>query len=329
MTAKLAPRRRDLFAAAAAATLLPLGRAGAQAYPTRPVRIVVPFAPGGAVDQVARLIGQEISPKLGQPVVVENRTGAGGNIAMEYVARADADGYTLLMASPSVVINPSLYPNLPFDAEKQLAPVALAGEVPSVMLCAPDFEATSASDFVARARARPGHYTFASGGVGTTEHLAGELLKARTGIDMLHVPYRGGAPAMTDLMAGRVSIMFTNLAQTIGHIQGGRMRPLGIASAARVLALPDLPTMIEQGVADFRVTVWWGVMGPAGMPAAVVERLNREISQGVSSGSIGPALDRMNASRIPGPVDAFARRLAEDRETWSNLIRSAGIKIET
>ena len=325
MTLHLTPRRRHLLGALGAAALLPAS-AAAQGFPTRPLRIIVPFAPGGAVDQVARLIAQEIGPRLGQPVVVENRTGAGGNIAFEAVARAEPDGYTLLMASPGVVINPSLYPNLTFDPATQLAPVALVGEVPSLMLCAPGFEATSAADFIARARARPGHYTFGSGGAGTTEHLGGELLKARAALDITHVPYRGGAPAMADLMAGRISIMFSNLAQSIGHVEGGRMRALGIASTARATALPNVPTIIEQGLPDFRVTVWWRVMAPAGMPPAVVARLNREIRDGVETGGIGPALARMHATAVAGPVEAFGERLAADRVMWSDLIRRANIR---
>ena len=293
----------------------------------RPIRIIVPFGAGGAVDIVARIVAQELTPRLGQSVVVENRTGAGGNIAMEHVARSQPDGATLLMASPSVVINPHLYASLPFDPA-QLAPVGLVAEVPSIMLAAPGFEANDARGFVAMARARPGHFTFGSGGAGTTEHLAAEMLKARAGIDITHVPYRGGAPAMTDLQAGRISIMFSNLAGSLPHLQAGRLKALGLTDARRAPSLPDVPTFAEQGIPDFVVTVWWGLMGPAAMPRDVVLRINAALAEALASPGMREALERLAAQPLGGSAEAFAERRAREDAAWGEVIRRAGIRAE-
>jgi tripartite-type tricarboxylate transporter receptor subunit TctC len=294
----------------------------------RTLRIVVPFGAGGAVDIVARLVAQEIAPRLGQTVVVENRTGGGGNIAMEHVARAQPDGTTLLMASPSVVANPFLYASLTYDPATQLTPIALVGEVPSVLIAAPGFEANDAAAFIAMARARPGHFTFGSGGGGTTEHLAGEMLKARLGLDLLHVPYRGGAPAMTDLAAGRISVMFTNLAQALPLIRGGQLKALGVTDQRRNAALPEVPTFAEQGIADFNVKVWWGVMGTAGMPDQAVRRLNAVIVESLGAESMRQALDRLTATPLGGTPEEFAAHLARESQAWGAVIRGANIRVE-
>ncbi|HYF06931.1 MAG TPA: tripartite tricarboxylate transporter substrate binding protein, partial [Acetobacteraceae bacterium] len=323
MTARV--RRRTLLAAAGA---LPLAARAQPIAGGRPIRIIVPFGAGGAVDIVARIVAQELTPRLGQSVVVENRTGAGGNIAMEHVARAQPDGTTLLMASPSVTINPHLYAAMPIDPATQLAPVALVGEVPSVMLAAPGFEAADARAFVALARARPGAYTFGSGGAGTTEHLAAELLKARTGIEITHVPYRGGAPAMADLQAGRISIMFSNLAGATGHLQAGRLKALGLADTRRAPALPDLPTLEEQGIPGMVVTVWWGVMAPAGMPPDITARLNAALNEALASPEMRAALERLSAQPLGGTAESFGARLARETESWGGVIRAAGIRAE-
>jgi tripartite-type tricarboxylate transporter receptor subunit TctC len=317
-----------LAGAVAAAALGVTSGLRAQTYPTRAVRILVPFGAGGAVDIIARVVAQELSPRLGQPVVVENRTGAGGNIAMEAVVRSPPDGYTLLMGSPSVTIDPSLYPNLTLDPATGLAPVALVGEVPSVLLAGPGLPAKDAREFVALAKARPGFYTFASGGIGTTEHLASELLKSRAGLDIVHVPYRGGAPALTDLIADRVSVMFINLTGALQHIQAGRVKVLAAADQVRNPAVPDVATLAEQGIPDFNVTVWWGVLGPAGMPAEVIGRLNREIVAALDSPEMRQSLERLSAKRLGGTPAAFGERLARERASWAEVIRSAGIRIE-
>jgi tripartite-type tricarboxylate transporter receptor subunit TctC len=294
----------------------------------RVIRIVVPFGAGGAVDIVGRLVARQLEAQLGQTVVVENRTGGGGNIAMDQVARAEPDGSTLLMASPSVVTNPHLYSNLSYDPATQLAPIGMVGEVPAVMLAAPGFEANDARSFIAMARQRPGHFTFGSGGGGTTEHLAGELLKARAGLDLLHVPYRGGAPAMIDLQAGRISIMFSNLSGALPLLRGGQLKALGIADQSRAPALPDVPTITEQGIANFNVTVWWGLMGPAGMSPQVVQRLNATLNAGLATAEMQAALKRLSAKPIGGSADSFGERLVREGRTWGEVIRNAGIKLD-
>lgn len=293
----------------------------------RPIRIIVPFGAGGAVDIVARIVAQDLTPRIGQSVVVENRTGAGGNIAMEHVARSQPDGTTLLMASPSVVINPHLYASLPFDPA-QLIPVGLVGEVPSIMLAAPGFEANDARSFVVLARARPGHYTFGSGGAGTTEHLAAELLKVRAGLDLTHVPYRGGAPAMADLQAGRISFMFSNLAGALPHLQAGRLKALGLTDARRAPAVPDVPTFAEQGIGDFIVTVWWGLMAPAGMPGEIVTRLNGALADALGTQQMREALERLAAQPLGGTAAVFGDRLAREGASWGEVIRRANIRAE-
>jgi len=320
--------RRALLSALVLAAATPRP-AGAQSIAGgRPIRIIVPFGAGGAVDIVARIVARELSAQLNQSVVVENRTGAGGNIAMEYVARAQPDGTTLLMASPSVVANPFLYASLSYDPATQLAPVGLVGEVPSVLLATPGFEVSDARAFVAAARARPGHFTFGSGGAGTTEHLAAEMLKARAGLDITHVPYRGGAPAMTDLQAGRISVMFSNLSGALPLLQAGQLKALGIADRRRSPALREVPTFAEQGIADFNVTVWWGLMGPNGMPAEVVSRLNAALQAALASAEMRAALDRLAAQSLGGTAEDFAAHLARERTAWGAVIRAAGITVE-
>jgi tripartite-type tricarboxylate transporter receptor subunit TctC len=318
--------RRALMGTAAASIAAP-----ALAQPVaggRTIRIIVPFGAGGAVDIVARLVAQEIAPRLGQTVVVENRTGGGGNIAMEHVARSTPDGTTLLMASPTVIVNPHLYPSLTYDQATQLAPLMLVGEVPSVMIAPPSFEANDARAFIAMARARPGHFTFGSGGSGTTEHLASELLKLRAGLDIVHVPYRGGAPAMTDLQAGRLSMMFTNLAQALPLIRGGQFKVLGVADRQRHPALPDSPTFAEQGVEGINVTVWWGIMGPAGMPPETTQRLHAVLAESIAAPGMIAALERLSAKPLGGSIESFAQRLASEGRSWGEVIRGANIRAE-
>jgi len=327
------PSRRALLASAGAAAILPLSAhtqsVSAQSVAEgRTLRIVVPYGAGGAVDIVARLVAQQIAPRLGQTVIVENRTGGGGNIAMDYVARATPDGTTLLLASPAVVTNPFLFANLTYDPKTQLASIGMVGEVPAVLVAASGFEADDARSFIAKAREKPGFYTFGSGGIGTTEQLAGEMLKARANLDMVHVPYRGGAQAMTDLQAGRISVMFTNLSGALALLQGGQLKALGVADSERNPAVPNVATISEQGVPNFNVKVWWGLMGPAGMPAPVVQRLNAALVDALGSDAMRQALGRLSARPMPGSTATFGSRLAEESENWGAVIRGAGIRAE-
>src|SRR4051812_32189922 len=251
--------------------------AWAQTYPVRPVRIIVPYAPGGGVDIVARTLGQELTKRLGQQIVIENKTGAGGNIGTDAVAKATPDGYTLLIASPANAVNPTMYSKLPFDPVRDLTPVALTATVPAVLLAGPALPAKTVKEIVALAKSKPGTLTFGSGGSGTTEHLAVEMLKTQAGIDMLHVPYKGGAAVLPDLISGQISLFFVNQLFALPYVKAGTVKALGVASDERSPALPDVPTFAESGFPDFRVSVWYGIMAPAATPKQIVAQLNREI----------------------------------------------------
>ncbi|MEK7231480.1 MAG: tripartite tricarboxylate transporter substrate binding protein [Pseudomonadota bacterium] len=312
--------------AAAAATFA--SGASAQSYPAKPVRIVVPYAPGGAVDIIARATAQELTKRLGQQIIVDNRTGAGGNIGSDTVAKAPPDGYTLLMASPANTINPSLYTKMPYDPLRDLIPIALIGSVPSVMVANPFLPVRDIKQLIALAKAKPGALTYGSGGSGTTEHLAGEMFKSFAGIDLLHVPYKGGAQVMIDLIGGQVALMFSNQLGVLPHIKGGKLKALGVASAERSTALPDVPTFAEAGFPDFKVSVWWGVMGPAGMPKEIVSQLNREIVAGLSSPEMKGRLQTMSAQPIGGTPEQFAAFFVAETKRWAPIVKASGAKAD-
>jgi len=312
--------------AAAAATFA--SGAIAQSYPAKSVRLVVPYAPGGAVDIIARATAQELAKRLGQQIIVDNRTGAGGNIASDTVAKALPDGYTLLMASPANTINSSLYTNMPYDPLRDLVAIALIGSVPSVMVANPSLPVQDIRQLIALAKAKPGALTYGSGGSGTTEHLAGEMFKSFAGIDLLHVPYKGGAQVMIDLMGGQVALMFSNQLGVLPHIKAGKLKALGVASAERSAALPDVPTFAEAGFPDFKVSVWWGVMGPAGMPKEIVNQLNREIVAGLSSPEMKGRLQAMSAQPIGGTPEQFAAFFAAETKRWAPIVKASGAKAD-
>src|SRR6266481_4132923 len=280
------PRRQFLHLAAGAAALPAVSRiAGAQAYPSRPVRIVVGFPPGGGTDIAARLIGQWLSERLGQQFVIENRPGAGRNIATEAVARASADGYTLLLVSAAHAINATLYEKLNYNFLRDFAPVAGIIRVPNVVEVNPSLPPKSVSEFIAYAKANPGKVNYASGGNGTAQHLSGELFKMMTGVDMVHVPYRGDAPALTDLIGGQVQVMFGNMPSSIEHIRAGKLRPLAVTTAARSEALPDLPP-VGDFVPGYEASTWQGLGAPGNTPAEIVDTLNKEINAALSAPKI-------------------------------------------
>ena len=312
--------------AAAAATFA--SGAIAQSYPAKPVRLVVPYAPGGAVDIIARATAQELTKRLGQQIIVDNRTGAGGNIGSDTVAKAPPDGYTLLMASPANTINSSLYTKMPYDPLRDLVPIALIGSVPSVMVANPSLPVKDIKQLIALAKAKPGALTYGSGGSGTTEHLAGEMFKSFAGIDLLHVPYKGGAQVMIDLMGGQVALMFSNQLGVLPHIKAGKLKALGVASAGRSAALPDVPTFAEAGFPDFKVSVWWGVMGPAGMPKEIVNQLNREIVAGLASPEMKGRLQTMSAQPIGGTHEQFAAFFAAETKRWAPIVKASGAKAD-
>jgi tripartite-type tricarboxylate transporter receptor subunit TctC len=325
---KLPHRRRFLHLTAGAAAVSAISRiAGAQAYPSRPVRIIVGFPPGGPNDLHARLIGQWLSERLGQPFVVENRPGAGGNTGTEAVVRAPADGYTLLLASSPDAINATLYDKLNFNFLRDIAPVAGLIRNRLVMEVNPSFAAKTVPEFITYAKTNPGKVNMASGGNGTPQHVAGELFKMMTAVSMLHVPYRGEASALTDLISGQVQVIFGTLTGSIGYIRGGQLRALAVTTATRSEVLPDVPT-VGDFVPGYEVTTWAGIGAPKGTPSEVIERLNREINAGLASPGIKTRYaDLGGAAFFSSPSD-FGKFIVEDTEKWAKVIKFSGARAE-
>jgi tripartite-type tricarboxylate transporter receptor subunit TctC len=321
-------RRQFLHLAAGAAALPVTSRiAWAQSYPTRPVRIIVGFPPGGSFDIAARIIAQWLSDRLGQPFVVENRTGAGGNLAGEAVARASPDGYTLFLFGAVNAVNASLVGNGNFDFLRDIRPVAGVARAPFVMLVNPSFPAENIPEFVAYAKANPNKINFGSGGVGTALHLCGELLNIMVGIHMIHVPYRGEVPAMTDLLGGQVQVVFANLPPALGQITSGRLRPLAVTASVRSDALPNVPT-VGEFVAGYEATGWQGIGGPKDLLPEVVQKLNQEINAGLADAKIKERLAEVGTAAWVGTSTEVARFIAQETEKWGKVIRAANIKAE-
>ena len=322
------PRRTFLHLAAGAAALPALSRiAWAQTYPSRPVRIIVGFSAGGVNDTLARLIGQWLSERLGQPFIIENRPGAGGNVGTEAVVRSPADGYTLLLVQTPNAINATLYDKLNYNFIRDIAPVSSISLEPQVVVVNPSVPAKTVPEFIAYAKANPSQLNFASAGNGVAGHLAGELFKMMTGISMVHVPYRGGAPAVTDLLGGQVQVMFLVISASIEHIKAGKLRPLAVTSAARSEALPDVPT-VGEFVPGYESSVWFGVGAPKNTPAEIVDKLNKEINTGLADPAIKARLDRLGITVFAGSPAGFGKFIAEETEKWGKVIRTANIKPE-
>ena len=302
--------------------------ASAQAYPVKSLRLIVPYAPGGGVDIVARALAQELTKRLGQQIIVDNRTGAGGNIGSDVVAKATPDGYTLLIASPANAVNPSLYAKMPFNPARDLTPVALIATVPAVLLASPALPVKSVKELVALAKAKPGTLNFGSGGSGTTEHLAGVMFNTQAGTDFQHVPYKGGAAVLPDLVSGQISIFFVNQLFALPYVKAGTVKALGVASDERSAALPDVPTIAEAGFADFRVSVWYGIMAPAGTPKATVTTLNREIVAALASPEMKDRLQAMSAKPLPGTPAQFATFFADEMTRWARVVKTSGAKAD-
>jgi tripartite-type tricarboxylate transporter receptor subunit TctC len=319
--------RRHLLGFASLAAGLPAltGIARAQAYPTRPIRWVVPYPPGGTTDMIARLIGQWLAERLGQPVVIENKPGGGTNIGVQAVVSAPPDGYTLLFAVASNAMNVSLFKSLPFDFVKDIAPVAGLAELPLVLEVNPSLPVRNVAELVAHAKANPGRINIASFGANTISHLAIELLKSTTGIDLVHVPYRGGAPLMTDLLAGQVQVAVDALPNSLPFIQRGAARALAIMPTTRTPVLPDVPTVAET-IPGFEVSTWSGVGVPRGTPPEIIERLNREVNAALADAGIKARLADMGASPLPLTPAGLAARIASDVEKWAKVVAAAGIK---
>jgi tripartite-type tricarboxylate transporter receptor subunit TctC len=325
MTMKL-PRRKFLHVAAGAAALpsLSLG-AAADDYPTRPVKIVVGFAAGGAVDIVARLIAQWLSDRIGQQCVVENRPGAGNNIATEYVLKSDPDGYTLLLTNPTNAINATYYENLPYDFIRDSAPVAGIMRVPNVMEVSPLLPTTTVPEFVALAKANPGKLAYATGGNGTSVHMSAELFKLMTNTDILNVSYRGLALAYTDLMTNRVQVTFDNLPGSIGFIRQGKLRALAVTTTTRSPALPDIPALAEF-IPGYEASAWYGVSAPRNTPRAVIGKLNKEINAGLADPALQARLVDLGGMTVPGSPADFGNLVNDETEKWAKVIKFAGIK---
>ena len=312
--------------AAGAAALPAISRlAWAQAYPTRPVRIIVPFAAAGAFDIMARLIGQWLSERLGQPFVIENRPGAGTNIGTETVVKAPPDGYTLLLAGTPNAINATLYEKLNFNFIRDIASVAGISRAPLVMAVHPSVPAKTVPEFIAYAKANPGKISMASAGIGSTGHLAGELMKMTAGIDFVHVPYRGNAPAMTDLLSGQVQILFASLPSSIEYVRSGKARGLAVTTATRAATAPDLPAIAEF-VADYEVSSWYGIGAPRNTPSDVIDTLNKAVNVGLADPRLKKQLDDQGGIEMAGTPADFGRLIADETEKWAKVIKFAGIK---
>jgi len=322
------PRRQFLQLAAGAAAMPAVSRiARAQAYPTRPARIIAPTAPGGAPDIIARLIGPWLSQRLGQQFVVENRPGSGNNIGTEAVVRAAPDGYTLLVVSSSNTINATLYDKLNFVFLRDIAAVAGIISLPFVMVVNPSVPAKTVPEFIAHAKANPGKISFGSPGIGTPGHVSGELFKIMTGVEMIHVPYRGGAPVMTDLLGGQVQVLFGTTSLTVEQVRAGKLRALAVTGATRWEGLPDIPTLGEF-VSGYEATSLFGLGAPKQTPAAIIERLNRDINAALDDPNLKTRLVDLGGTLLAGSPADFGKLIADDTEKWAKVIRAANIKAE-
>jgi tripartite-type tricarboxylate transporter receptor subunit TctC len=322
------PRRNFLHLAAGAAALPVVSRiAWAQTYPTRPVRIVVPFAPGGVNDITARLIGQWLSERLGQQFIIENRPGGGGNIGIEAVVRSPADGYTLLVVGTTAAINATLFEKLNYNFIRDIAPVASIVRVPHVMQVNPSLPVATVPEFIAHAKANPGKISMGSGGNGSPAHVTGELFKMMTGVNLTHVPYRGAGPAITDLLGGQIQVTFTDMAASIEYIRAGRLRALAVTTAMRSEALPDVPT-VGDFVSGFEASQWVGLCAPKNTPPEIIGKLNAEINTGLADPKLKIRLADLGGVALPGSPAEFGKLIADDTEKWGKVIRAANIKAE-
>ena len=304
--------------------------AQAQAYPARPIRFVVPYAPGGPLDLIARAIGQKLTEATGQAVVVDNKPGAGGNIGADIVAKAAPDGYTIVMGAVAThAINPTLYPKIPYDPVKDFTPVAMVAVVPNVLVVNPILPVKSVKELIDFAKAKPSYLNFASGSTGSTGHLAGELFNALAGVQMVHIPYKGGAPAMADLLAGQVQLMFDNLANALPQVKAGKLRALAVTTAQRSAFAPDLPTLAEAGVLGFDLSTWFGIFLPGNAPRDIVLRLNTEINKALNAPDMKDRLEKMGAEPPANNTpERFAAFIKVEFDKYARVIKASGAKVE-
>ena len=324
----IVPKRRTLalaVMAAGAVALLPLGASAQAAFPSKALTLVVPFSAGGTTDILARVVGQYMSKDLGQPVIIDNRAGAGGNIGAQLVARAAPDGYTLLMGTVGThAINQSLYKKMAFDPIKDFAPISRVALVPNLLVANPSQPFKTVKEMIAYAKANPGKLTFASSGSGSSIHLSGEMFQQMAGVEMQHIPYKGSAPAMTDLLGGQTAIMFDNMPSAIGHVRAGKLRPIAVTTPNRSPALPNVPTIAESGVPGYSATSWFGILAPAGTPAPVIARLNASILKALADPDVKKKLAEQGAEPHGEKPEQFAEFIRSETEKWGKTVKVSG-----
>jgi tripartite-type tricarboxylate transporter receptor subunit TctC len=311
-----------------ALALAPLLAWGQDVYPSKPLRFILPFPPGGGTDILGRLIAERLSAGLGQPVVVENRGGAGGNVGAEAAARSAPDGYTLVLVAPSLAISPTLYSKLNYDALKDFAPVSLVATVPNVVITQPSLNVTTLQEFAAAARAKPGGLNFGSGGSGTSNHLAGELFNIVAGVKLVHIPYKGVNLAMQDVLAGNIHFVVIGIPAAAPHIKAGKLRALAVLAPGRSAALPEVPTAAEAGMPAFEVTTWYGVLAPAGTPRAIVGRLNQELVKIMHSSELRAPLAASGTEALTSTPEEFAAYIRQEIAKWGEVVRKANLKAD-
>lgn len=331
MTHRLGKNKLDLVNWAVATVLLAFCTAGAyaQSYPSRSIRFIVPSAVGGASDQLARIVGQQLSEQWAQSIIIENRTGAGGNVGTEYVAKSTPDGYTWLLGFLGThAVNPGLYKNLPWDPLKDFAPVALLATIPYVLVINKSLPATNVAELLALAKEKPGELNYGSGGSGTLNHLFGPMLEMAAGVKFTHVPYRGVEPAMLDLIGGRIQIIIGTLPSAIGHIRAGSVRPIAVTTAKRSELLPDVPTLAESGFPSFDEAPWFGMLAPAGTPAAVVAKINSDVNRLLLQKDLAERFAKLGIQPAPMTPAQFAERIKSDISKWAKVVKESGATVD-
>ncbi len=315
-----------IWAALAAFLICSTSALAQQSFPTKPVRLLIPYAAGGAVDILGRTLGDELSKRWGQPVIIENRTGAGGTIASQVVAKSEPDGYTLVIIASGHAINPYLYKQLPYDTFKDFTPISLLGSSPNMLLVAAKSPFKTLGDVLSEARAKPGSLSYGMSGIGTSTHLAGELLKYMAKVNITAVSYKGGAPQINDLLGGHIPLSFNNIPESIGQIRGGSLRVLGVTSAKRSAVLPDSPTIAEGGIPGYDTGVWWGMLGPGGMPADLAAKISRDCAGALHAPAVKQRLDNLGAAVLGTTGLEFDKFIRAEYQKWGPIIKAAGIK---
>ena len=322
-------RRHWLQAAFLGASLTLMGSAIAQSYPSKPIRLIVPFTPGGVTDTSGRLIAEQLSKRLGQQVVVDNKPGASGNIGTQQVAAAEGDGYTLLLGfDGTLVINPHVFPKTGFDTLKDFAPIGKIGDAVLILVANPSFPAKNLKDLIALSKTQAGGLSYGTSGTGGTPHIAGELLRQRTGANLVHVPYKGGGQALTDVLGGNIPLVYTAIAGAIPHVKSGKLLPIAVSSSKRASSMPEVATFIENGVTDFEASSWVGLLAPAKTPRAIITRLNTELNAVLNDPEVKERLNGMGITAAPGTAESFGAELSRDLAKYGPVVKAAGIKAE-